>query len=94
MQQALHTTRFESNQLRYNEIVERLKDIVRDKGLNIVQLSIAWVLRKSAVTCVLVGAKNPQQVIEHLGGLGVCFTEEELRLIDRVLADSPEVPHS
>jgi len=79
MQQALHTTRFESNQLRYNEIVERLKDIVRDKGLNIVQLSIAWVLRKSAVTCVLVGAKNPQQVIG---------------LIDRVLADSPEVPHS
>ncbi len=78
----------------YLEVVEKLKGIAWDKGLSMVQLSIAWVLRMSAVTCVLVGAKNPQQVVEHLGALGVKFTEGDLRRIDSILADAPDVPHS
>ena len=78
----------------YLEVVEKLKRIARDKGLSMVQLSIAWILRKSAVSCVLVGAKNPQQVVGHLGGLGVQFTESELRRIEYILEDAPDVPHS
>ena len=76
------------------KVVEKLKGIARDKGLSMVQLSIAWILRKPAVTCVLVGAKDPQQVVGHLGGLDIQFTEDELRRIESILADAPDVPHS
>jgi aryl-alcohol dehydrogenase-like predicted oxidoreductase len=78
----------------YLGVVERLTKIAQAKGLSMVQLAIAWILRKPAITCVLVGAKNVQQVREHLGGLGVEFNSEELRRIDRLLADAPDVPHS
>ena len=66
-------------------VAERLKGIAHDKGLSLVQLAVAWLLRLPAVTCVLVGAKSPAQVEEHLGAVGVRFSDDELRHIDDIL---------
>ena len=74
---------------RYLEAARRLEEIARDKDLNLVQLAIAWLLRDPAVTCVLVGAKNPQQAEEHLGAVGVDFADDELARIDAILRDAP-----
>ena len=77
---------------RYLAVVKRLEEeIARPKGLTMVQLAIAWQLRLPAITCVLVGAKDPQQVQEHLGAVGVTFSPEELAQIDTILADAPQV---
>jgi aryl-alcohol dehydrogenase-like predicted oxidoreductase len=76
---------------RYLAVTERLKEVAAEKGINIVQLAIAWQLRLPAITCVLVGAKNPQQVAEYTGAVGVTFTPEELARIDAILADRPGV---
>jgi aryl-alcohol dehydrogenase-like predicted oxidoreductase len=65
---------------------ERLKDVARDKGLSLVQLAITWPLRQQAVSCVLVGAKTPQQVEEYLGADGVQFTDEDVARIQSILA--------
>jgi aryl-alcohol dehydrogenase-like predicted oxidoreductase len=43
-------------------------------------------LRLPAVTCVLVGAKNAAQVEEHLGAVGVTFSNDELARIEDILA--------
>lgn len=76
----------------YLAVAQRLaEEIARPKGLTLVQLALAWQLRLPAITCVLVGAKDPQQVEEHLGAVGVTFTPEELDRIDAILADAPEV---
>jgi aryl-alcohol dehydrogenase-like predicted oxidoreductase len=83
-----------SNFALYLAVVEKLKKIAQEKGLSMVQLSIAWILRIPAVTCVLVGAKNPNQLMEHLGGLNIKFTDSELQRIDAILAHAPDVPHS
>ena len=76
---------------KYLALAERLRPIAEDKGLTMVQLALAWCLRKSAVTCVLVGAKSTQQVEEHVGAVGVTFTDDELSRIDAILADQPAV---
>lgn len=76
---------------RYLEVVERLKEVAQAKGLNMVQLSLAWILRLPAITCVLVGARNPAQVEEQLGAVGVTFSKAELARIDEILADVPKV---
>ena len=77
---------------RYLAVAKRLEEeIAKPKGLTMVQLAIAWQLRLPAITCVLVGAKDPQQVQEHLGTVGVIFTPAELALIDTILADAPQV---
>ena len=75
---------------RYIAAADRLGAIAAAKGLSLVQLSIAWLLRQKAVTCVLVGAKNPDQVQGHLGAVGVEFTAEELDRIDEILQDAPQ----
>ena len=50
-------------------VAARLEEMARDIGLSLVQLAITWCLRLEPVSCVLVGAKNPAQVIRHLGAV-------------------------
>ena len=67
---------------RYLAAAEQLKEIAGDKGLTLVQLAIAWVLRSPAVACALMGPKTPEQVEEQLGALEVTLTDDELTCID------------
>ena len=69
-------------------ITDRLAELAADKGLSLVQLAISWILRLPAISTVLVGAKNPDQLDAHLGAVGVRFSGDELEAIDAVLAGS------
>lgn len=71
--------------VRYLAVAERLQAVAGDKGLSLVQLSIAWQLRLPAITCVLVGAKNVAQVEEHVGAAEVTFSDDELARIETIL---------
>jgi aryl-alcohol dehydrogenase-like predicted oxidoreductase len=77
----------------YLAVVERLKEVARAKGLTMVQLALAWTLRLPAITCVLVGARNPAQVEAQLGAVGVTFSEAELARIDDIMGDVPDITH-
>jgi L-glyceraldehyde 3-phosphate reductase len=49
-------------------------------------LALAWVLRQSAVTSVLIGASRVGQIDECVGALeNLAFTRDELTEIDRIL---------
>jgi aryl-alcohol dehydrogenase-like predicted oxidoreductase len=75
---------------RYLAVADRLQEVAHDKGLSLVQLAIAWLLRLSAITCVLVDAKNAGQVVGQLGAVGVTFGDDELARIDGILAEAPK----
>ena len=72
----------------YLEKAQALTSLAGDKGLSLTQLALAWVLRLPTITCVLVGAKTPDQVEEHLGAVGVRFSDDELEHIDKILSDA------
>lgn len=74
---------------RYLSVADQLREVAHDKGLTLVQMAIAWELRLPAITCVLVGAKNPQQVKDHLGAVGVTFGSDELARIEKILDAAP-----
>jgi L-glyceraldehyde 3-phosphate reductase len=66
--------------------VRRLRDIARTRGQSMAQLALAWVLRQSAVTSVLIGASRVAQIDECVGALETrAFTDDELEEIDRIL---------
>lgn len=69
-------------------VTDRLAELAADKGLSLVQLAIAWILRLPEISTVLVGARNPGQLDGHLGAAGVRFSVGELEAIDAVLADA------
>ena len=75
---------------RYLAVADRLKEIAADKSITLVQLAIAWLLRQPEVTCVLAGAKSPEQAAEYVGASTVTFAEEELERIETILRSSPE----
>ena len=72
----------------YLATADKLTEVARGKDISLIQLAIAWALRLPAITCVLVGAKSPKQVADHLGAIGVTFTDEELARIDAILAET------
>lgn len=74
----------------YAAVAARLGQVAADRGISLVQLAIAWCLRQRAVSCVLVGAKSPEQVREHVGAAAVTLTADELARIDAILADAPQ----
>ena len=60
-----------------------LNAIAAERGETLSQMALAWVMRKEAVTSVLMGASRPEQILENVGMLSSApFTDEELAAID------------
>ena len=66
-------------------LAEALKPIAADLGLTLVQLAIAWTLRKPVVSSVLVGPKSAAQVMDYLPAADVVLDQEATARIDAVL---------
>jgi L-glyceraldehyde 3-phosphate reductase len=68
--------------------VEKLGTIARKRGQSLVQLALAWVLRRREMTSALIGVRNIEQLEENLGVLGnLAFSPEELAAIDEATRD-------
>jgi aryl-alcohol dehydrogenase-like predicted oxidoreductase len=81
--------RFQGENFQRNvRIVERLRVIADRYGKTPAQLAIAWTLAQPGVTVSIVGAKNPSQVEENIGGAGWTLSPENLREIDDILANT------
>lgn len=66
---------------------ERLRrEVAEPRGLSLVQLVVGWTLRLPATSVCLVGAKNPDQVREHVGAQGWRLTDEELARVGAIMA--------
>ena len=86
-----HFPRFQGDLFaQYLAITDQLKTIAAAKSITMVQLAIAWLLRHEEVTCVLVGAKNPDQVKDHVGAADITFSDDELQRIETILQDTPQ----
>ena len=67
------------------EQIRRLNDLAAQRGESLAQMSLGWLLRQEEVTSVLIGASKPQQILDNVKALSCApFTEEELRLIDKI----------
>jgi len=67
--------------------IRRLNEIAQARGQTLAQMSLAWVLRHVGMTSALVGASRVRQIEDNVAALRhLEFTEEELKAIDRILA--------
>lgn len=69
------------------DFAEKLKPIAAKYGKTVAQLSVAWTLRNPEVTSAIVGARRPSQVEEIVGSAGWKIDEEDLKVIDNLLAE-------
>ena len=66
--------------------VTRLQEIAQKRGQSTGQLALAWVLRHTAVTSVIIGARNVEQLKENMETLNhLSFTDDEIKKIEEIL---------
>lgn len=65
--------------------VQKLEPIALRLGMNTAQLAIAWILRRSEVASVIIGASRPEQVHENIAASGKTLDNDTLKAIDEAL---------
>ena len=71
------------------EAVERLRPVADAAGLSLVELALAWALRRPELASAIVGATRPEQVHANAAAAGVELTPDTLAAIDEALGDAP-----
>ncbi len=69
--------------------VDRLRPIADEAGLSMVELALAWVLRRRDIAAAIVGASRPEQVHANARASGIELTDDTLAAIDAALGDAP-----
>jgi aryl-alcohol dehydrogenase-like predicted oxidoreductase len=67
------------------EAVAQLKPIAADLGLTMVQMALAWVLRRKEIASAIIGASRPEQIADNVRAVGITLPAESLERIDRVI---------
>ena len=66
--------------------VKQLNDLAKKRGQSLAQMALAWLLKDSRITSVLIGARTVKQLNDNLGTLeNLEFSKEELRKIEIIL---------
>ena len=65
-----------------------LNEMAKERGQKLAQMALAWLLRDTRVTSVLIGSSKPEQILDSIKALdNTNFTKEELEKIDAILND-------
>ena len=74
------------------EAVETLKAVVQAKGLDLVSVAVAWVLRQPGISSALIGASKPEQLDANIASLDVVFDDELTGACDAAWWSLPRRP--
>jgi aryl-alcohol dehydrogenase-like predicted oxidoreductase len=80
------------NKERAYDIIERLVEVGKTRGVSAGQVALAWLLHKSAVTSVIIGAKTPEQLTENIASAEIRLSAEEMERLDAISALASEYP--
>ena len=66
--------------------VRQLNVLAEERGQNLAQMALAWILKDKRITTVLIGASKPDQVLDSIRCLeNYSFTDKELTRINNIL---------
>lgn len=68
--------------------VRALNELAEQRGQNLSQMALSWILRDGDITSVLIGASRPAQILDNVGMLqNMEFSAEERAKIEEILAN-------
>lgn len=74
------------------DIIDVMQEMARARNVSVAQVALSWVLHQPAVSTVIIGAKNPQQLEDNLKATDLSLDAAELQKLDAVSKLSPEYP--
>lgn len=72
-------------------IVDRIEEIANNRGIPMIQVSLAWVRQKTPVLAPIVGFTEPEQIGGALGCLDVTLTPDEIKYLEELYVPHPVV---
>jgi aryl-alcohol dehydrogenase (NADP+) len=69
-------------------VADRLQEVAAAKGVPAMQVALAWILSKSAITAPIIGASKPHHLEDAISALGVTLTPAEITQLEE-----PYQPH-
>jgi len=66
------------------ERLRRAEQLAKEKGVNTIQIALAYVLNQPFPTCALIGAQNEQELQSCYEGSMIALTEEEVNWLENV----------
>ncbi|KAI0790137.1 aryl-alcohol dehydrogenase [Irpex lacteus] len=64
------------------EIVSRVEEVAKKKGVSMAQVSIAWIISKDGVVAPIIGTTNLDNLKDMIAGLDVKLTPEEIQYLE------------
>ncbi len=71
----------EPNLSEINRFLSDITPLAHQKGVSLAQLVIRWTMSQPGISCVLVGARNENQVMENIRAADISITDEEMKFI-------------
>jgi aryl-alcohol dehydrogenase-like predicted oxidoreductase len=72
--------------------VDAMRSIAERLGVSVARVALAWLLGRSEVSTVIVGAKTPEQLADNLASTDLALSSEDLAALEAVSALPPEYP--
>lgn len=63
-------------------IVDILRDVAREVGRPMAQVALAWVVSRSGVSSVLIGASQSEQILQNIASLDIELSDEQQMQLD------------
>ncbi|MEZ6022777.1 MAG: aldo/keto reductase [Hyphomonadaceae bacterium] len=74
------------------DIIDVMKAIGDARGASVAQVALSWLLHKSHVTSVIIGAKTEAQLNDNIAATKVELSSEDMAKLDEVSKLKPEYP--
>ena len=75
----------EKNVTDNREVLLKLNEIAAARNQTLAEMALAWILKDSDITSVLIGASRPAQILDNIKALeNTSFSKEELKAIDKL----------
>lgn len=75
------------------DTVEVLVDIASSHGASPAQVALAWLLGRPAVTSLIIGARDDEQLADNLGAASLVLSDDERTALDKVSAPELVYPY-
>jgi len=75
------------------EIVDEVKKVASEVQKSPAQVALAWLLSKSTVTSVLLGASKLEQLENNLGSLNTPLSPDQIKRLDAISRVDMGFPH-
>jgi len=73
-------------------LLDVMRPIAKGHGVSVAQVALAWLRAQPHVTSIIIGAKNPDQLLDNIGATGLTLGGEEIKAISAASELPSEYP--